>query len=145
MNAENNDKAVWRIIDVDEKTDLLSALRSNDLYVKSSCGGHASCTDCVIKILNGADEVTTPTFEETQLLGNVFHLTKERLACQTFCHGDIEIDISKHDKVSDQVKLKNKTQSQFRLKNNSNIKRRKQEEVQEIMSEREKDYQEKKR
>ena len=52
------------------------------MYIKSSCGGVASCTDCRIKVIAGEDSLTTPPFEEVQLLGNVFHITKERLSCQ---------------------------------------------------------------
>lgn len=125
------------VIDIDSETDLLTALREQDIYIKSSCGGHASCTDCVVKILEGADDITTPTFEETQLMGNVFHITKERLACQTKACGDIVIDISKHDKAKDQTQLKSKTQSQFRKKNTPSTKVRKPQEIEEVMAERE--------
>jgi hypothetical protein len=40
------------------------------------------------------------TFEELRLLGNVFHITKERLSCQTKIKGDVTIDISAHEKVA---------------------------------------------
>ena len=32
-----------------------------------------SCTDCVIKISSGEDNLTSPPIEEINLLGNVFH------------------------------------------------------------------------
>lgn len=98
-----------KVVEIEEGQNLLVALRSNDTYIKSSCGGHATCTDCIIKIVSGEDNITPPPFEELKLLGNVFHITKERLACQTMITGPVTIDISKHDKASDEARLKNKT------------------------------------
>lgn len=97
------------VVEIEEGKNLLEALRAQDVYVKSSCGGHATCTDCIIKIVSGEDNLTPPPFEELKLLGNVFHITKERLACQTCVTGDVTIDISKHDKATDEERLKNKT------------------------------------
>jgi ferredoxin len=98
-----------RVVEVAEGKNLLEALRETDTYIKSSCGGVASCSDCIIKIVSGEDNITPPPFEELKLLGNVFHITKERLACQTKILGDVTIDISKHDKANDESRLKNKT------------------------------------
>lgn len=98
------------VVEVEEGKNLLTALREQNIYVKSSCGGHATCSDCIIKVVSGEDHLTPPPFAELKLLGNVFHITKERLACQTcITGGDITIDITKHDKASDEDKLRNKT------------------------------------
>lgn len=102
-------KPEGKVVEIEEGKNLLVALREADTYIKSSCGGHATCTDCIIKIVSGEDNLTPPPFEELKLLGNVFHITKERLACQTMILGDVTIDISKHDKASDEARLKNKT------------------------------------
>jgi uncharacterized 2Fe-2S/4Fe-4S cluster protein (DUF4445 family) len=97
------------VVEVEEGKNLLTALREQNIYVKSSCGGHATCSDCVIKVVSGEDYITPPPFNELKLLGNVFHITKERLACQTCVSGgDITIDIGKHDKAADEGKLRNK-------------------------------------
>jgi ferredoxin len=93
---------------VSEGANLLDELKSQNIYIKSSCGGHATCSDCVVKVVSGEDNLVPPTFDELKLLGNVFHITKERLLCQTKICGDISIDISKHDKATDEVKLKSK-------------------------------------
>lgn len=98
-------------LEISEEVNLLEALRSKGIYIKSSCGGVASCTDCIIKIRSGEDHLTAPPFEELALLGNVFHITKERLACQTRITGDVTVDISKHDKAQDEAKLESKTSS----------------------------------
>jgi ferredoxin len=96
-------------VEIDHDQDLLTALRDQGVYVKSGCGGHASCNDCLIKVKDGSENLNAPSFEEMQLLGNVFHITKERLACQTKIEGPVTIDLSKHDKDADGVKLSKKS------------------------------------
>ncbi len=123
------------VVEIEEGKNLLAALREENVYVKSSCGGHATCSDCIIKIVSGEDYITPPPFEELKLLGNVFHITKERLACQTCVTGDVTIDITKHDKATDEDKLKSKT-SQF-AKKKLPTKVRKDSDIQKIKNERE--------
>jgi ferredoxin len=98
-----------QIIEIDSNTSLLTALVANNIYIKSSCGGVASCSDCICKVVLGEDNLESPPFAELKLLGNVFHITKERLTCQTKVVGDVTIDISTHDKATDEEKLKSKT------------------------------------
>jgi 2Fe-2S ferredoxin len=86
-------KPSCNVVEVEEAQNLLEALREQDIYIKSSCGGVASCSDCIIKIVSGEDHLTPPPFSELKLLGNVFHITKERLACQTCVTGDVTIDM----------------------------------------------------
>ncbi|MFA6238647.1 MAG: 2Fe-2S iron-sulfur cluster-binding protein [Bacteriovorax sp.] len=116
-------KPSGEVVEVEEGKNLLTALREQNIYIKSSCGGHASCTDCIIKIVSGEDYITPPPFEELKLLGNVFHITKERLACQTCLTGDVTIDISKHDKASDEARLKNKTSNFTKKKQHTKIRK----------------------
>ena len=84
-----------KVIEVNEQDSLFAQLKSNGYNIKSTCGGCASCGKCVIKIVAG-DALNEPPFVERQLLGNVFHITHERLSCQTYVHGDVTIDISEH-------------------------------------------------
>lgn len=98
-----------QIVEIEEGKSLLTALLEKGIYIKSSCGGVASCSDCICKVVGGEDNLDPPPFAELKFLGNVFHLTKERLACQTTVHGDITLDISRHDQNIDQNRLKAKT------------------------------------
>jgi ferredoxin, 2Fe-2S len=77
---------------------LLNQLKKAGKKIKSSCGGCATCSDCTIIVKSGEMNLTPQTFEELRLLGNVFHITKERLSCQTKLLGDVTLDISAHDK-----------------------------------------------
>ncbi len=90
---------------VEEDKNLLSVLKENNIFVKNSCGGCASCSHCIIVIDSGEDNLNDVSFEEKQILGNTFHITKERLSCQTTMSGDVTIDISMH---AEKVKTKAK-------------------------------------
>jgi ferredoxin len=84
------------IIEVSGAETLLATLKTYGYEMKSSCGGCASCGDCVIKIKEGEKNLSDSTFEERRLLGSVFHITKERLSCQTRINGAVTIDLSSH-------------------------------------------------
>ncbi|MBY0515478.1 MAG: (2Fe-2S)-binding protein [Bacteriovoracaceae bacterium] len=91
------------VLDINPEESLLIQLKKAGKTIKSSCGGCASCGDCVIVVKSGESNLTSPTFEELRLLGNVFHITKERLSCQTKLTGDAVIDISAHEKKKSKV------------------------------------------
>ncbi len=85
-----------REIDIDESEPLLGQLKAAGIPIKSKCGGHASCSDCIIKMESPKDCFSAPHYPEVRLLGNVFHLTGERLACQTCALQDAVINIDLH-------------------------------------------------
>jgi len=87
--------------EINEDESLLSLLKRQGFDIKSSCGGCASCGDCVIEIIQGENNLNEISFEEKTLLGNVFHITKERLSCQTKVYGPVTININKHLKKDD--------------------------------------------
>src|SRR5690554_1080332 len=86
------------VLDFNGEDSLLSQLKASGKKIKSSCGGCATCSDCIIVVKEGEENLTPQNFEELRLLGNVFHITKERLSCQTRLTGDVTIDISAHEK-----------------------------------------------
>ena len=79
-----------------EGVSLLEGVRQEDHFIRSSCGGFASCSECVVKVCKGEENLNAPSPEEVRLLGNVFHLTKERLSCQTQVKGEAMFDLSSH-------------------------------------------------
>jgi ferredoxin len=83
-------------LEVNSKESLYKQLKTAGYDIKSTCGGCASCGQCVVKIVKGEENLQEAGFEELQLMGNVFHITKERLSCQTYANGDITLDISAH-------------------------------------------------
>lgn len=83
-------------VEVNSEKNLFVELRKLGYPIKTTCGGVGTCASCVVNILEGEENLTDITFEEKKLLGNVYHITKERLSCQTFIKGDVTIDISSH-------------------------------------------------
>lgn len=86
------------VLELNGEETLLNQLKKAGKKIKSSCGGCATCSDCTIIVKSGELNLTPQTFEELRLLGNVFHITKERLSCQTKIQGDVTLDISAHEK-----------------------------------------------
>ncbi len=86
-------------IEVEQGANLRTSLIEKGLEIKSPCGGCASCGQCTIVVIAGEENLNEFSFEEKQLLGNVFHITKERLSCQTIVSGDVKIDISAHSET----------------------------------------------
>jgi ferredoxin len=94
------------VITLNSEDTLLKQLKEAGKKIKSSCGGCATCSDCMIVVKSGEMNLTPQTFEELRLLGNVFHITKERLSCQTKVTGDVTLDISSHEKTTSEAKKK---------------------------------------
>ncbi len=54
------------------------------VVIQQTCGGTPSCTDCRIVVKNGVDSAFyPPQGPELRLMGNVYFITHERLACQS--------------------------------------------------------------
>lgn len=113
-------------LDANSSDSLKTILEKNNYKIKSSCSGHGTCGDCVIKVSKGQDNCTPVTYAEIKLLGNVFHMTHERLSCQVKLRGDVEIDLAvQNQKAIESVKSKSSKKilkSNLRKKNNSEIK-----------------------
>jgi ferredoxin len=82
-------------IKLEQGESVLRALKRNKIKIGSSCGGVASCGECMIKIIGSKTDLTPQIPEEIKLLGNVYFLTKERVSCQTFLEADdiVEIEV----------------------------------------------------
>lgn len=62
---------------------LAQAAYRAGVLIQQTCGGTPSCADCRVIIKEGGAESLEPMESaERALLGNVFFITKERLACQ---------------------------------------------------------------
>ena len=92
------------VLELNGEDTLLKQLKGYGKKIKSSCGGCATCSDCTIVVKSGELNLNSQTFEELRLLGNVFHITKERLSCQTKVTGDVTLDITVHDKSTSSAK-----------------------------------------
>lgn len=62
--------------------------------IDTACVGKGTCGLCRVKILDGAAHLTPFSDEERKHLGNVYHITKVRLACRSkLTGGDVTIEI----------------------------------------------------
>ena len=66
--------------------------------IDTSCVGKGTCGLCRVRVLAGADQLNPFTDEERKHLGNVYHLTKVRLACRTKIAGDVAIEVVRKKK-----------------------------------------------
>lgn len=108
------------VLELNGEDSLLTQLKKAGKNIKSSCGGCATCSDCTIVVKSGEMNLSPQTFEELRLLGNVFHITKERLSCQTKVSGDVTLDITAHDKSTSSPKSVSKS-TPTRLKKRDEI------------------------
>ncbi|HEU0037244.1 MAG TPA: 2Fe-2S iron-sulfur cluster-binding protein [Kofleriaceae bacterium] len=61
--------------------------------IDTACVGKGTCGLCRVKIVDGGANLNPFTDEERKHLGNVYHLTKVRLACRSTLTGDVTIQI----------------------------------------------------
>ena len=84
---------VTRTIDEKGNDTLFQTLIRNNILLNSSCGGYGACGECIVKVLaHDSTLLPKPNLVEQKWLGNVFHITKERLSCQIKCDGLLKID-----------------------------------------------------
>lgn len=66
--------------------------------IDTACVGKGTCGLCRVKIIAGAEHTNPFTDEERKHLGNVYHITKVRLACRTKPTGDVTIQVVRKKK-----------------------------------------------
>ena len=59
---------------------LFELARACNAPVQTLCHGIGACVRCKVKVVQGA--LSAPEGLERDRLGNIFHLTQERLSCQ---------------------------------------------------------------
>ena len=87
-------------IEVAEGESLLQAAQDAGIAIATVCGGRASCTECKIRVVEGQEHLSPMDFDEESMLGNVFYITKERLACQTHALGPLTVEVVKEQNTS---------------------------------------------
>lgn len=101
------------VIEVEAGANLRESLIKAGHEIKSPCGGCASCGQCIVVIRDGQESLSEVSFEEKQIIGNVFHITQERLSCQTTIQsGDVTVDISGHMKKKTPTVTKRRTRAE---------------------------------
>ena len=78
--------------EVSTGANLLEASRQCAAPVHTLCNGIGACVQCKIKVIDGADALSRPDTLEKDRIGNIFHLTGERLGCQAKVYGDVTVE-----------------------------------------------------
>lgn len=82
----------WSIT-VPAQTTLLEAARDCGAPVQTLCQGIGACVQCKVVVLEGRDGLSRPEALEKDRLGNVFHLTSERMGCQARVVGPVVVEV----------------------------------------------------
>jgi ferredoxin, 2Fe-2S len=70
-----------------EGESLFEVARRHGVPVATACVGKATCGLCRMKVESGAEHLTPFNAGERKHLGNVYFITRERLACQARVQG----------------------------------------------------------
>ena len=79
-------------LSVEDGTSLLDAAQECNAPVQTLCNGIGACVQCRVRVLEGKENLSDPTALERDRVGNVFHITGERMGCQAIIHGPVTIE-----------------------------------------------------
>jgi 2Fe-2S ferredoxin len=92
---------------VDPNKTLLQLATENGIKIKSICNGAPSCSECRVKIVEGAHSIPEPTKAELNLIGTSYYIDGRRLSCQVRCFGSVTVDLTEQiNKIDSQKKVK---------------------------------------
>jgi ferredoxin len=87
------------VVEVADGTTLFEAGARAAAGIETACVGKGTCGLCRVKIVAGTEHLTPYSDEERKHLGNVYHLTRVRLACRSrLTGGDVAIEIVRRRK-----------------------------------------------
>ena len=72
---------------------VFAVARRAGVPISTACVGKATCGLCRVKILDGEAHLSPFNASERKHLGNVYFITKVRLACQACVSGDVVVDV----------------------------------------------------
>ncbi len=82
-------------VEVAEGASLLEAAREVEAPVHTLCNGAGACVQCRVRVLEGMENLSKPEALEKDRVGNIFHITGERMGCQAKVHGPVLIECMK--------------------------------------------------
>jgi len=75
----------------DDPANLLETLVAAHIPIAHLCGGRARCSTCRIRVLEGADRLSSRTMPEQEMAERLDFSEELRLACQTTAEGSVSI------------------------------------------------------
>ncbi|HEX4405848.1 MAG TPA: 2Fe-2S iron-sulfur cluster-binding protein [Polyangia bacterium] len=80
-------------VDCADGESVFEIARRAGVGISTACVGKATCGLCRVKILDGEAHLTPFNAAEKKHLGNVYFITKTRLACQARVSGDVVVEL----------------------------------------------------
>jgi len=81
------------VLEASPAVSLLNILLQAGIKISHLCGGKAVCGTCRVSVISGAENLSPVKKAERIRLDEVKAKPDQRLACQTYVKGDIEIRI----------------------------------------------------
>lgn len=85
-----------------QRTTVLQAARELSVDINAVCGGAGSCGKCIVKIVQGTENLGDPTTDEVELLGGESLCEGFRLACRSEIFGDAVVLVPKESRTGTQ-------------------------------------------
>lgn len=79
-------------LEVPEDANLMEALTEAEIPVASSCGGNGVCTKCLVKVIEGRENLSPENDLEQDMRDIHGYERNQRMSCQAHVRGDIKID-----------------------------------------------------
>src|SRR5688572_8921868 len=94
------------VLDAPSDKPLYFVLHDAGVPVASACGGKAQCGLCRITVVEGWENLNEPATVEETHIGNLMHLARMRLSCQTRVVGDATIEVPIYESKEDRLRRK---------------------------------------
>lgn len=74
------------------ESSLLEVALENGIEMDHACGGNGACTTCMVKVIDGGENLTEIT-EREEMMGMSAEYPEYRLGCQCCANGDITVEL----------------------------------------------------
>jgi 2Fe-2S ferredoxin len=82
-------------VECEDGDNILAVGRRHQVPIETACVGKATCGLCRVRVVSGAEFLSPFNQDEEKHLGNVYFLTKVRLACQSIVRGgDVTVELA---------------------------------------------------
>ena len=80
-------------VEVHDGCTLFDAGAKAGVAIATACVGKGTCGLCRVKVIDGDAHLSAYADEEERHLGNLYRITRLRLACRTQVLGDVTVEI----------------------------------------------------
>jgi 2Fe-2S ferredoxin len=86
--------SVHQTVEAQAGETLLETALAHDIPLHSACGGYCACTTCQVRVVSGAENLSSIEEEEAERLARADDATpNSRLGCQAKIQGDVVVEM----------------------------------------------------